>query len=41
MDTARLDVSAHRDALIRERTENEALVARQQAELVELHEVRG
>ena len=39
VDTARLDVNAQREALNRERAENEALFARQQTELVELHEV--
>eukprot|EP00047_Mylnosiga_fluctuans_P004106 m.232738 g.232738 ORF g.232738 m.232738 type:complete len:524 (+) comp12404_c0_seq1:78-1649(+) len=38
IDTARLEISAMRDAFLRERAENEALFARQQTELAELHE---
>jgi hypothetical protein len=39
VDTGRVDVAKQREALAREKAENEALFARQQAELAEQLEV--
>ncbi len=38
VDTGRLEIAAQKDALVRERAENEAQYTRQQSELLELTE---
>ena len=40
VDTGRLETAAQKDALVRERAENEAQYTRQQSELQELTEAR-